>query len=73
MARHMHPDSTLIDTVGTEIIRKAFGLSPQGLHMWRRRGVPVAKRIAFAKIAADNGKPVPADFFAKFEVGSAAA
>lgn len=63
--RHQH--SELIDRLGTNIVREAFALSPQTLHMWRRRGVPALKRIAFAKLAADNGVPVPPDFFEKFE------
>lgn len=60
-SRHHH--STLIDAVGPENVRTTFGLTPQRLHMWRVRGVPHLKRIAFAKIAAEQGVPVPGDFF----------
>lgn len=62
-----HQDSELIDRLGTNIVREAFGLTPQKLYMWRVRGVPALKRIAFAKLAADKGVPVPPDFFDKFE------
>lgn len=65
-----HPDSALIDKVGARAVADVFGLTPQALHMWRKRGIPLAKRIAFAKLAADNTVAVPHDFYAKFEVGS---
>jgi hypothetical protein len=66
MASHRHADSTLIDTVGTKNVRDAFRLTSQALHMWRVRGVPLASKIAFAKLCADHGVGVPADFFNGF-------
>lgn len=70
MTRQTHTDSSLIDAVGVKSVTAAFGLSPQLLHMWRRRGIPQVKRIAFAKLCADNGVIPPADFFEKFEIGA---
>lgn len=72
MNRHKHPDSTLIDAVGIKTVSSTFGLSPQALYMWRQRGIPLAKRISFAKLCAENGISTPQDFFQKFEIGDAA-
>jgi hypothetical protein len=73
MAKTKHPHSALIDQAGTATVCASFALSPQALHMWRVRGIPQIKRIAFAKLCAERGVPVPADFFQAFENRSAAA
>lgn len=65
MSKRRHVHSTLIDLIGAEKVRTTFGLSSQRLHMWRVRGIPHLKRIAFAKLAADRGVAVPNDFFAE--------
>lgn len=62
----------LIDRLGNGIVRETFALTPQALWQWRVRGIPLAKRIAFAKLCADHGAAVPADFFEKFQVEKAA-
>ena len=73
MASIKHPHSALIDQAGTSDVCRAFGLTPQLLHMWRKRGIPQIKRIAFAKFCADRGVVVPADFFEAFEAPRTAA
>lgn len=57
------PHQTLIDAIGPKLVRDTYSLSRQRLHYWRMRGVPHAYRVAFAKLAAEHGQPVPADFF----------
>lgn len=66
MDENRHQDSKLIDLVGAERVKDRFDLSPQALHMWRVRGIPLAKRIAFSKLCAENAVPTPPDFFEKF-------
>jgi hypothetical protein len=73
MAKIKHPHSALIDQAGSATVCDAFGLSPQTLHMWRVRGIPQIKRIAFAKMCAECGVAVPADFFEAFETRRSAA
>ena len=63
MAIHKHPHSDLIDAVETTQVRLAFDLTPQLLYAWRTRGIPVARRVEFARIAAERGVEIPADFF----------
>jgi hypothetical protein len=60
----------LIDQIGPELVRENFGLTPQLLHMWRVRGVPVLKRIAFHNFALSHGVTPPPEFLAK--IGMAA-
>lgn len=60
----------LIDQIGPELVREYFDLTPQLLHMWRVRGVPVVKRIAFHNFALSRGVTVPPEFLAK--IGMAA-
>lgn len=60
----------LIDQVGPELVREYFDLSPQLLHMWRVRGVPVVKRIAFHNFALSRGVTPPPEFLEK--IGMAA-
>ena len=64
MTGHRHPHSDLIDALDTASVRSAFGLSPQNLHMWRVRGIPVIKRAEFARLAAAHGVALPDDFLA---------
>jgi hypothetical protein len=52
----------LIDQIGPELVREQFDLSPQLLHMWRVRGVPIVKRIAFHNLALAKGIQPPPDF-----------
>lgn len=73
MAKIKHPHSALIDQAGSATVCAFFALSPQTLHMWRVRGIPQIKRIAFAKMCAERGVAVPGDFFEAFENRSAAA
>ena len=73
MAKTKHPHSALIDHAGTATVCASFALSPQTLHMWRVRGIPQIKRIAFAKLCADRGVAVPGDFFEAFETRRSAA
>jgi hypothetical protein len=71
MPQRRSPDSDLIDRIGKEAVIAAFRLStPQHLYAWRTRGIPVAKRIAFAKLCAEPGVPVPPDFFEPFEIAA---
>lgn len=60
------PDSDLIDAIGPDTVRAALGLTSQRLHMWRTRGIPQIRRIAFAKLCAERGVSTPNDFFEKF-------
>ena len=52
----------LIDQVGPELVREHFEVSPQLLHMWRVRGVPLPKRIAFHNLALRHGVQPPPEF-----------
>jgi hypothetical protein len=61
---HRHPDSALIDAIHTTQVKKAFNLSSQHLHMWRVRGVPLTKRVEFARLASAHGVELPGDFLA---------
>jgi hypothetical protein len=60
----------LINQIGSELVREYFDLSPQLLYMWRIRGVPVLKRIAFHNFALSHGVTPPPEFLAK--IGMAA-
>ena len=71
--RDTHAESALIDALGPKNVSCRFRLTPQLLHMWRKRGIPQIKRIAFAKFCADRGVVVPADFFEAFEAPRTAA
>jgi hypothetical protein len=71
MPQRRSPDSDLIDRIGKEAVIAAFRLpTPQHLYAWRTRGIPIAKRIAFAKLCAEHGVPVPPDFFEPFEIAA---
>jgi|GEM_PF-3452603 len=65
MRTNRSPHSDLIDAIGAAKVADHFNLTPQRLHMWRVRGIPQLRRIAFAKIAADHGVAIPGDFFAE--------
>ena len=54
----------LIDRIGPQIVAGHFGLSRQRLHMWRVRGIPHLKRLAFQNLAVQHGVTPPADFLA---------
>ena len=60
----------LIDQIGPELVREHFDLSPQLLHMWRVRGVPVVKRIAFHNFALANNVTPPPEFLAKIGIAA---
>jgi hypothetical protein len=60
----------LIDQIGPELVREQFDLSPQLLHMWRVRGVPVVKRIAFHNLALKNGIQPPPEFLEKIGIAA---
>jgi hypothetical protein len=60
----------LIDQLGSELVREQFDLSPQLLYMWRQRGVPVVKRIAFHNFALANGITPPPEFLAKIGIAA---
>lgn len=57
-----HEDSVIIDYIGATIVAERFDLKPQRLHMWRVRGIPTAKRVQFAALAAEQRKPLPDAF-----------
>jgi hypothetical protein len=57
--------SDLIDQIGSKIVADHFGLSRQRLHMWRVRGIPHLKRVAFQNLASQHGVTPPADFLAR--------
>lgn len=65
MRTNRHAHSALIDAIGAPKVASTFDLTPQRLHMWRVRGIPQLKRIAFAKVAAESCVSVPEDFFAE--------
>jgi hypothetical protein len=67
MANAKHPDSALIDTLTAKVVSERFGLTPQHLYNWRTRGIPLARRIAVAKLCAELGVSTPDGFFEKFE------
>ena len=60
----------LIDQIGPELVREQFDLSPQLLHMWRVRGVPVVKRIAFHNLALSRGVQPPPEFLAPLGIAA---
>ena len=53
----------LIDLIPRQALNERFDLSRQRLSHWRKHGVPFARRIAFARLAADHGIAVPQAFF----------
>lgn len=57
--------SQLIDQVGPDVVRERFGTSPQLLHMWRVRGIPLDKRIAFHNLALERGVEPPPEFLSE--------
>jgi hypothetical protein len=61
---HVHPHSAFIDAISTTYVREAFDLSSAHLSMWRKRGVPLAKRPDFARLAHNHGVALPEDFLA---------
>lgn len=62
MTTHRHPHSALIDALNTNHVRIAFGLTPQHLYAWRCRGIPISRRVEFARMAAAQGVMLPRDF-----------
>jgi hypothetical protein len=55
----------LIDQVGPELVRERLNVSSQRLHMWRVRGIPLEKRIAFQNLALECGIEPPPEFLAE--------
>jgi acid phosphatase family membrane protein YuiD len=68
----LHPDNSLIEHIGAELIRTTYRLSPQRLYAWRRRGIPSSHRAAVAQLATLHGKSVPSDFLSPPEARAAA-
>jgi len=60
----------LIDQVGPAVVREHFRLTAQHLHMWRVRGIPVIKRIAFHNLALANGVTPPPEFLAPLGIAA---
>lgn len=58
--RHEH--SSLIDQIGAGVVSAHFRLSPQRLHMWRVRGIPHLRRLAFKNLADGFNVSLPGDF-----------
>lgn len=54
--------NTLIDRIGPALVRERFGPSTQLLYMWRVRGVPLNRRIAFYDLAIERGIQPPPEF-----------
>jgi hypothetical protein len=55
----------LIDQIGPELVRERLSVSSQRLHMWRVRGIPLEKRIAFHNLALECGIEPPPEFLAE--------
>jgi hypothetical protein len=55
----------LIERVGPDLVADHFGISRQHLHMWKVRGIPQMRRLAFQNLANQHGVTVPADFLAE--------
>ncbi len=53
----------IIDALPRQAIIDKFDASRQVLHIWRKRGVPKSKRIAYGRLAADCGVALPQAFF----------
>lgn len=53
----------IIDALPRQAIIDKFDASRQVLHIWRKRGVPKSKRIAYGRLAADCGVALPQSFF----------
>lgn len=66
---HRHEHSTFIDALGPKILGYAFSLTPQRLHNWRTRGVPVSMRVPVARLAIENGIAPPTDFLEPIRTG----
>lgn len=56
-------NNQIIDAIPREALIQRFGLSRQRLHIWRKRGVPKSKRIAYGRLAVDCGVALPQSFF----------
>lgn len=54
--------NALIDAIGAGIVQQRFGVSAQLLHMWRVRGIPLNRRIAFNNLALECGIQPPVEF-----------
>jgi transposase-like protein len=57
----------IIAAVGRKRVAERFGLSPQALFNWRRRGIPAIRRMAFKRLADEAGVALPDDFLAPLE------
>jgi hypothetical protein len=55
--------SEIIDKIPRQALNDRFNLSRQRLSYWRSNGVPMGKRIAFARLASDHGIALPQAFF----------
>jgi hypothetical protein len=56
-------NADIIATVPVDALKARFKLSRQLLSRWRKDGVPLNKRIAFARLAAEHGRALPQSFF----------
>jgi hypothetical protein len=55
-------DAIWIEAVTPQAVSSRFGLSPQALSNWRRRGIPLGKRLPFKELAAERGVTLPDNF-----------
>ncbi len=55
-------DAELIKAVTAQAVASWFGLTEQAVSNWKRRGIPLGKRVRFMALAAERGVAVPDDF-----------
>ncbi len=65
-------DADLIERVTPQAVAGWFGLTEQAVSNWKRRGIPLGKRVRFMALASERGIDVPPDFLAAPAVRAAA-
>lgn len=63
----------LIDKIGKAAVADRFELSAQAVNNWHKRGVPMLRRRAFARFAAEHGVAVSREFLAPLDLDPIAA
>ena len=48
---------------GNQAVADALGVAPNAVANWHTRGIPWKRRHAIARMAADRGLTLPADFW----------
>lgn len=64
-----HAHAALINAIGHRKVAERFGVEVRNVGMWKVRGIPPLKLIAFGRLAAEHRVTLPEGFYDPLDAG----